>query len=53
MSVAERVADERAEKLGKSVGYQIRLEKVQVNTYVRHTISAPYTISDEIIVEVV
>jgi hypothetical protein len=33
MSVAERVADERAEKLGKSVGYQIRLEKVQVNNY--------------------
>lgn len=33
MSVAERVADERAEKLGKSVGYQIRLEKVQVNIY--------------------
>ncbi|XP_017885738.1 ATP-dependent RNA helicase DHX36 isoform X2 [Ceratina calcarata] len=28
MSVAERVADERAERLGKSVGYQIRLEKV-------------------------
>lgn len=30
MSVAERVAQERAEKLGRSVGYQIRLEKVQV-----------------------
>lgn len=29
ISVAERVAAERAEKLGKSVGYQIRLEKVQ------------------------
>ncbi|XP_071163439.1 putative ATP-dependent RNA helicase DHX57 isoform X5 [Mytilus edulis] len=29
MSVAERVAQERAEKLGRSVGYQIRLEKVQ------------------------
>ncbi|CAC5361083.1 DHX57 [Mytilus coruscus] len=29
MSVAERVAAERAEKLGRSVGYQIRLEKVQ------------------------
>lgn len=27
ISVAERVAAERAEKLGKSVGYQIRLEK--------------------------
>ncbi|CAH1116350.1 unnamed protein product [Phaedon cochleariae] len=27
ISVAERVADERAEKLGVSVGYQIRLEK--------------------------
>jgi HrpA-like RNA helicase len=30
MSVAERVADERAEKLGKSVGYQIRLEKPHI-----------------------
>ncbi|XP_076232336.1 ATP-dependent DNA/RNA helicase DHX36 isoform X2 [Calliopsis andreniformis] len=28
VSVAERVAAERAEKLGKSVGFQIRLEKV-------------------------
>ncbi|KAL1115561.1 hypothetical protein AAG570_005851 [Ranatra chinensis] len=28
ISVAERVAEERAEKCGKSVGYQIRLEKV-------------------------
>ncbi|KAL6449085.1 hypothetical protein ACFW04_000652 [Cataglyphis niger] len=28
ISVAERVAAERAEKLGKSVGYQIRLEKI-------------------------
>ncbi|XP_072745006.1 ATP-dependent DNA/RNA helicase DHX36 [Anoplolepis gracilipes] len=28
ISVAERVAAERAEKLGNSVGYQIRLEKV-------------------------
>ncbi|XP_014478437.1 PREDICTED: ATP-dependent RNA helicase DHX36 [Dinoponera quadriceps] len=28
ISVAERVAAERAERLGKSVGYQIRLEKV-------------------------
>lgn len=27
ISVAERVADERAESLGKSAGYQIRLEK--------------------------
>jgi len=27
ISVAERVAVERAERLGKSVGYQIRLEK--------------------------
>lgn len=27
ISVAERVAAERAERLGKSVGYQIRLEK--------------------------
>lgn len=27
ISVAERVADERAEKLGQSVGFQIRLEK--------------------------
>ncbi|XP_060083551.1 putative ATP-dependent RNA helicase DHX57 [Ylistrum balloti] len=29
MAVAERVAEERAEKLGRTVGYQIRLEKVQ------------------------
>ena len=28
MGVAERVATERAEKLGQSVGYQIRLESV-------------------------
>ncbi|CAL7947300.1 unnamed protein product [Xylocopa violacea] len=28
ISVAERVAAERAEKLGKSVGFQIRLEKI-------------------------
>ncbi|XP_012225359.2 ATP-dependent DNA/RNA helicase DHX36 isoform X2 [Linepithema humile] len=28
ISVAERVAAERAERLGKSVGYQIRLEKI-------------------------
>ncbi|GFO15860.1 ATP-dependent RNA helicase dhx36 [Plakobranchus ocellatus] len=28
MAVAQRVADERAEKLGRSVGYQIRLESV-------------------------
>ncbi|XP_066989713.1 ATP-dependent DNA/RNA helicase DHX36-like isoform X1 [Macrobrachium rosenbergii] len=28
ISVAQRVADERGEKLGQSVGYQIRLEKV-------------------------
>lgn len=30
IAVAQRVADERAEKLGNSVGYQIRLESVQV-----------------------
>ncbi|GFR93668.1 ATP-dependent RNA helicase DHX36 [Elysia marginata] len=30
MAVAQRVADERAEKLGRSVGYQIRLESVMV-----------------------
>ncbi|XP_046351215.2 putative ATP-dependent RNA helicase DHX57 [Haliotis rufescens] len=29
ISVAERVADERCEKLGRSVGYQIRLESKQ------------------------
>lgn len=28
ISVSQRVADERAEKLGTSIGYQIRLEKV-------------------------
>lgn len=30
MSVAQRVAQERAECLGNSVGYQIRLESVRV-----------------------
>lgn len=30
MAVAERVADERAERLGGVVGYQIRLESVMV-----------------------
>ena len=30
MAVAQRVADERAEKLGRCVGYQIRLESVMV-----------------------
>lgn len=30
ISVAQRVAQERAEQLGKSVGYQIRLESVRV-----------------------
>ena len=30
MAVAERVAEERADRLGRIVGYQIRLEKVQV-----------------------
>lgn len=31
ISVAERVAQERAERLGNSVGYQIRLETVRVS----------------------
>ncbi|KAL3874748.1 hypothetical protein ACJMK2_037719 [Sinanodonta woodiana] len=31
MAVAERVAEERADRLGRIVGYQIRLEKVQSN----------------------
>ena len=42
MAVAERVADERADALGKSVGYQIRLEKMQVSmslTWEGHTIN--------------
>lgn len=30
IAVAERVAEERAEKLGNSVGYQIRLEKYEL-----------------------
>ncbi|XP_011304588.1 ATP-dependent RNA helicase DHX36 [Fopius arisanus] len=33
ISVAERVAAERAEALGKSVGYQIRLEKIMCRDY--------------------
>ena len=33
MAVAQRVADERVEKLGNAVGYQIRLESVMVSTY--------------------
>ncbi|XP_015113650.1 ATP-dependent DNA/RNA helicase DHX36 [Diachasma alloeum] len=33
ISVAERVAAERAEPLGRSVGYQIRLEKVMSRDY--------------------
>ncbi|XP_039287143.1 ATP-dependent DNA/RNA helicase DHX36 [Nilaparvata lugens] len=32
ISVAERVADERAEKIGESVGYQIRVEKILPRT---------------------
>lgn len=32
ISVAQRVAQERAESLGKSVGYQIRLESVRTST---------------------
>lgn len=31
IAVAERVAEERVDRLGRIVGYQIRLEKVQVN----------------------
>ena len=30
MAVAERVSEERADSLGRIVGYQIRLEKMQV-----------------------
>ncbi|CDQ65894.1 unnamed protein product [Oncorhynchus mykiss] len=33
ISVAERVAQERAERLGNSVGYQIRLETVRVRCF--------------------
>lgn len=33
IAVAERVAEERADALGKIVGYQIRLEKVQVSLF--------------------
>lgn len=32
MSVAERVSNERVNKVGQSVGYQVRLENKQVNT---------------------
>lgn len=35
MAVAERVAEERVDRLGRIVGYQIRLEKVQVSGYNR------------------
>ena len=31
MAVAERVSEERADSLGRLVGYQIRLEKMQVS----------------------
>lgn len=33
MAVAERVAEERVDRLGRIVGYQIRLEKVQVSVF--------------------
>lgn len=33
ISVAQRVAQERAERLGNSVGYQIRLETVRVKAH--------------------
>lgn len=39
ISVAQRVAQERAENLGNSVGYQIRLESVRVRAKHRWTIS--------------
>ena len=31
MSVAERVSSERVDKIGQSVGYQVRLENKQVH----------------------
>ena len=31
MSVAERVSNERVDKIGQSVGYQVRLENKQVH----------------------
>ena len=34
MSVAERVSSERVDKIGQSVGYQVRLENKQVQVYV-------------------
>lgn len=39
LAVAQRVADERCEKLGNSVGYQIRLESVQVGFFVQSEFS--------------
>lgn len=39
ISVAQRVAQERAESLGNSVGYQIRLETVRVRTHSTYTSS--------------
>lgn len=36
MAVAERVAEERVDRLGRIVGYQIRLEKVQVSALSPH-----------------
>ena len=38
MSVAERVSSERVEKIGQSVGYQVRLENKQVKAHSKCTV---------------
>ena len=37
MSVAERVSAERIDKLGESVGYQVRLENKQVKLFTKYS----------------
>ena len=36
MSVAERVSAERIDKIGQSVGYQVRLENKQVKRFTKY-----------------
>ena len=38
MSVAERVSNERVDKIGQSVGYQVRLENKQVNNFTAYIV---------------
>ena len=39
MSVAERVSAERVDKIGESVGYQVRLENKQVKLFTKYEYS--------------